>query len=91
MSDEETWEPILALVTLEVYMLQTYRVETTIAEKGILTVQGLPFHKGDKVEVIILSPVRQSAKAKRYPLRGKLISYDAPFESVAEDDWEVRP
>ena len=28
-------------------MLQTYRVETTIAEKGILTVQGLPFHKGD--------------------------------------------
>ena len=71
-------------------MLQTYRVETTIAEKGILTVLGLPFHKGDKVEVIILSPVRQSAKAKRYPLRGKLIRYDAPFESVAEDDWEVR-
>jgi len=28
-------------------MLQTYRVETIIAEKGILTVQGLPFHKGD--------------------------------------------
>jgi hypothetical protein len=71
-------------------MLQTYRVETIIAEKGILTVQGLPFHKGDRVEVIILSPVRQSVKAKRYPLRGKLIRYDAPFESVAEDDWEVR-
>jgi hypothetical protein len=71
-------------------MLQTYRVETTITEKGILTVQGLPFHKGDKVEVMILSPVRRSSKAKRYPLRGKLIRYDAPFESVAEDDWEVR-
>ena len=37
-------------------MLQTYRIETIIVEKGILTVQGLPFHKGDKVEVIILSP-----------------------------------
>ena len=36
-------------------MLQTYRVETTISEKGILTVQGLPFQKGERVEVIILS------------------------------------
>ena len=70
-------------------MLQTYRVETTIAEKGILTVQGLPFHKGDKVEVIILSPVRQSAKATALPVAGKLIRYDASFESVGEADWEV--
>jgi len=89
MSDEETGEPIVAPVTPEVYMLQTYRIETTIAEKGILTVQGLPFHKGDKVEVIILSHVRQSAKATRYPLRGKLIRYDASFESVGEVDWEA--
>ena len=35
MSDEETGEPIVAPETLEAYMLQTYRVETTIAEKGI--------------------------------------------------------
>jgi hypothetical protein len=90
MSDEEAGEPIVASANLEVYMLQTYRIESTIAEKGILTVRGLPFPKGEKVEVIILSPVRQAAKSKRYLLRGKLIRYDAPFESVAEDDWEVR-
>jgi hypothetical protein len=70
-------------------MLQTYRVETTVSEKGVLTVRGLPFHKGEKVEVIILSPARQSAKTTRYPLRGKLIRYDAPFDSVAEGDWDV--
>jgi hypothetical protein len=89
MSDKETGKPIVTPDNMEVDMLQTYRFETTISKKGILTVQGLPFHKGEKVEVIILSPVRQSAKSKRYPLRGKLIRYDAPFESVAEDDWEV--
>ena len=70
-------------------MLQTYRVETTVSEKGVLTVRGLPFYKGEQVEVIIFHPARQTAKATRYPLRGKLIRYDAPFESVAEDDWDV--
>ena len=70
-------------------MLQTYRIESTIAEKGILTVRGLPFRKGEKVAVIILSPVRQAAKSKRYPLWGKLIRYDAPFESVAVDNRDV--
>jgi hypothetical protein len=89
MSDEETGEPIVAPVNMEVYMLQTYRIETTIAEKGILTVQGLPFHKGDKVEVIILSSMRQPVNSTRYSLRGKLIRYDASFESVSEADWEV--
>jgi hypothetical protein len=49
----------------------------------------LPFHQGEKVEVIILSHARQPVKATRYPLRGKLIRYDAPFDSVAEDDWDV--
>lgn len=70
-------------------MLQTYRVETVVSEQGVLTVRGLPFRKGEKVEVIILSPVRHSAKTTRYPLRGKVIRYDGPFDGVAEDDWDV--
>jgi hypothetical protein len=72
-------------------MLQTYRVETIVSEKGVLTVRGLPFHKGEKVEVIILSPARQSARTTRYPLRGKVVRYETPFESTAEDDWDVLP
>jgi hypothetical protein len=70
-------------------MLQTYRIETVMSERGVLTVKGLPFHRGEKVEVIILSSARQPAKTARYPLRGKLIRYDAPFDSVVEDDWAV--
>ena len=71
-------------------MLQTYRIEATVSEKGVLTVKGLPFHRGEKVEVIILRSARQPARATRYPLQGKLMRYDAPFDSVAEHDWDLQ-
>ncbi|MBF0120601.1 MAG: hypothetical protein HQK79_17375 [Desulfobacterales bacterium] len=29
------------------------------------------------------------AEKEKYPLRGKLIEYDDPFEPVATKDWEV--
>ncbi len=35
--------------------MQTYHVETTIVKEGILSIEGLPLHKGEKVEVIVLA------------------------------------
>ena len=69
--------------------MQTYRTETTVSSDGTLTIEGLPFQAGDKVEVIIRGHVPEINKSERYPLRGKPIRYDSPFESVAEDAWEV--
>ncbi len=68
--------------------MQAYRTETTLSQDGKLSVKGLPFRKGDKVEVIILTQEAQ-ASSKRYPLRGKPFTYEKPFDSVAEDDWEA--
>ncbi|MSP14470.1 MAG: hypothetical protein EXR62_16140 [Chloroflexi bacterium] len=71
--------------------MQAYRIETTIAQNGTLLIQGVPFRAGDKVEVIIL-PSRSQEKQEpqnRYPLRGKVIRYEAPFDSVAENDWDT--
>ena len=34
--------------------MQAYRIETTLAQGGILTLTNLPFQKGEAVEVIIL-------------------------------------
>jgi hypothetical protein len=31
-----------------------HRIETTIAQDGLLSLKTLPFHKGEEVEVIIL-------------------------------------
>ncbi|MFQ5852248.1 MAG: hypothetical protein ACE5JU_16905 [Candidatus Binatia bacterium] len=67
--------------------MQTYRVETTVSNDGTLTIKGLPFRAGDKVEVIVRSREREREHRERYPLRGKPIRYISPFESVAEDDW----
>ncbi len=69
--------------------MQTYRVEATILPNRELTVRGVPFRAGEKVEVIILSLARKWGSPQRYPLRGTPVRYIAPLDSVAEDDWQV--
>ena len=69
--------------------MQTYRIETIIAQNRILTIRGLPFRKGEKVEVIILSRPRIQEGQSHYPLRGQPFRYTAPFDPVAEDDWNA--
>ena len=65
--------------------MQDYRVSTEVSRDGSLTLEGLPFRAGDKVEVSIRS--RERGEGGRYPLRGKPIQYSDPFGSVAEEDW----
>lgn len=67
--------------------MQDYRIETKVERDGSLTIHGLPFQAGDRVEVIIRS--RNGGNGERYPLRGKPIRYENPFDSVAEQDWGV--
>lgn len=70
--------------------MESYHVETTINPGGILMIRNLPFHSGDVVEVVIRSTKKSNnRKNNRYPLHGKPIQYEKPFESVAEDEWEV--
>ena len=77
--------------------MNAHKLEVVLTEDGTLTLQGLPFHAGDAVEVIILSaktPHHQAAPKHQsdinlYPLRGKVIRYDDPTEPVALEDWEV--
>lgn len=69
--------------------MEAYRTETVIQPNRVLTVRDVPFRTGEKVEVIILGIRRQGDGQKQYPLRGKPIRYAAPFDSVAERDWEA--
>ena len=69
--------------------MQTYRIETIISKNRKLTIQGLPFRTGEKVEVIILSQPRKPDTPKSYSLRGQPVRYTAPFEPVADDDWNA--
>ncbi|NMG21431.1 hypothetical protein [Brasilonema bromeliae] len=75
--------------------MNAHKIETVLTEDG-MTLQGLPFHAGDTVEVIILqaktpqpqNAVNPKSEKNRYSLRGKVIRYDDPTEPVALEDWE---
>jgi hypothetical protein len=69
--------------------MQTYHIATTITSDGTLTINGLPFRVGEKIEVILRHHNHKKQPKGKYPLRGKLVRYDNPFESVAENDWNA--
>jgi hypothetical protein len=68
-----------------------HRIETIIGRDRTLTLENLPFHSGEQVEVIILSRPQKESEQNRYSLRGIPIQYTDPTEAVARDDWEVMP
>lgn len=69
--------------------MQTYRIETTVSSTGELNIRDVPFRAGERVEITIVSLPRDLRNGNRYPLRGKPFKYVAPFESVAENDWNA--
>jgi hypothetical protein len=69
--------------------MKSHRVEAAIERDGTLMLDGLPFHKGEVVEVIVLSRSDASQSSGRYPLRGKHIRYIAPTEPAAHGEWEA--
>jgi len=69
--------------------VKVYRTETTVSEKGVVKIKGVPFKKGEKVRIIILGDRVIKKERREYSLRGKPVKYEAPFESVAQNEWEV--
>lgn len=69
--------------------MQAYRTEVTISKNGTLLINDLPFQPGDKVEVLVRFREHEPEAAPLYPLRGTPVQYRQPFDSVAEDTWEV--
>ncbi|GFE68077.1 hypothetical protein [Chroococcus sp. FPU101] len=64
--------------------------EKIILESGTLNLENLPFKKGDVVEVIIIERSQTSINLEHSSLEGRVIRYDAPFESATDlDDWEA--
>ncbi|ETX09191.1 hypothetical protein [Candidatus Entotheonella palauensis] len=69
--------------------MSIYRTTTTVKNNGTLTIEHVPFEPGEQVEVIVSRSSQALDMSKQYPLRGTPIRYTEPFESVAEEDWEV--
>ena len=69
--------------------MQVHRMEVEISNNRSLMIKELLFHPGDKVDVIIRSRTVNRESSERYPLRGKPVRDIDPFDSVAENDWDV--
>ena len=55
---------------------------------GQLTLESLPFHAGETLQVILL-PHQVQKVDQQQQLRGSVLQYSDPFSPVAADDWEV--
>lgn len=60
----------------------THTIKTKIAGNGQIFLQSLPFVKGEQVEIIIKSIDSENLEEQIKPLKGKVISYEKPFESA---------
>lgn len=71
--------------------MNAHRLETVVNQDGTLTLEDLPFKAGDAVEVIVLerAPSDDRAGSNGYPLRGAPLTYNEPFDAVAEADWSA--
>lgn len=67
--------------------MDTYKTRTVIKRNHKIEIENLPFDDGEDVNVIVTKAEKESDK--KYELRGTLLKYDDPFDSVAEGDWEV--
>ena len=71
-------------------LLQAHRVQTTLTTDGTITIESLPFHAGEVVEVIVLGHEAATVLgAERYPLRGMPYQLVSPTEPVADEDWSA--
>jgi hypothetical protein len=69
--------------------MEAHRTESIVEKDGSVTVRGVPFREGERVEVIILPHEHEPSKSNlQYPLRGSVRRFDQPFDPAADaSDW----
>ncbi|GAB4011691.1 hypothetical protein GCM10028808_25880 [Spirosoma migulaei] len=72
--------------------MNAIRIRTQVSQNHELILRNLPLSGGKKVEVIILEDDMDTTMTThdRFPLRGKAITFENPFDAAAnETDWEA--
>ena len=58
--------------------MQPYRTTATVGTDGTVTVTGLPFRAGDRVEVVVVPDPQADLRRTPHPLRDATRREDAP-------------
>jgi hypothetical protein len=70
--------------------MNSHRIKTALTENGKLSLQNLPFKKGDEVDIIILQQNSSTINPDAYSLKGTVIHYEDPFEpAIAPEEWNA--
>jgi hypothetical protein len=68
--------------------MEGHRIEATLEHDGTLTLEHLPFHAGDTVQITIVGKDESPTSVERRKLRGMPVTLVDPFSPVAEHEWE---
>jgi hypothetical protein len=64
-------------------LMETYRIQTTVSKDGKLSITGLPFRPGEKVEVTVRGQGQKSA-SERQALANELKTLFKEFQSLPQ-------
>jgi len=64
--------------------METFRIRTTVSKDGKLSIKGLPFRPGAKVEVIVREESKKISTAKRKALAGEMQSLFKEIQSLPQ-------
>jgi len=62
-------------------------LQTIVDSDGTLILRGLPSLAGHRVDVFLREITATEPRTNRYPLHGKPLRYERPFDGVAQNDW----
>ena len=64
--------------------------DAVVRADGELHIENLPFRSGERVQVFVMRRRELDPNAPRYPLHGRPIRYDDPFEPAIDPlEWEA--
>lgn len=67
-----------------------HKVDATVDQNGSITLNNLPFARGEAIEVIMMrKPPLPRRTKKRRVLKGALLKYIDPFAPVVLEDWDA--
>lgn len=70
--------------------MNSHRIKTAITENGELSLQNLPFKKGDEVEIIIRQQNAEETDSEVFPLQDTVLRYEDPFEpAISPEEWNA--
>ena len=64
--------------------METFRIRTTISKVGKLSIKGLPFRPGAKVEVIVREEARKVSASQRKELASEMQSVFKEIQSLPQ-------